>query len=379
MAADLYLGLMSGTSMDGLDMVVVAFEEHQIELLHHRQCPLPDELVERLSLLCQPQTLADELHHYALADRAFAEFCAAAVNQFLADLQLAHTDICAIGSHGQTVRHAPSAQPSYTLQLGDANTLAALTGIAVVADFRRKDIALGGQGAPLVPAFHQALFSSSEQPRAILNLGGIANVTWLPGPATGVMGFDTGPANTLLDGWFRRCHPEAPDSFDSHGAFAAQGKVQQDLLDHCLADDYFAKPPPKSTGRDDFNLTWLATRAQLTGNQLSEFNPADVQATLIELTARSVAQAINSWLPNLPETLFVCGGGAYNPLLMSALTAALPQCHWHSTAVLGVNPQHVEAMAFAWLARCYLKKQPGNLPAVTGASRPTVLGGLFLP
>ncbi|RWU09020.1 anhydro-N-acetylmuramic acid kinase [Pseudidiomarina gelatinasegens] len=370
---ELYLGLMSGTSMDGLDVVLVEFDGEQPELLSHQHFPLPDNLQQQLHQLCQPG--ADELDLWGSADRLFGMFSAQCVTEFLRHINVSPNAIKAIGSHGQTVRHQPDAKPHYTLQLGDPNTIAALTGIPVVADFRRKDIALGGQGAPLVPAFHQAIFSSFDESRVILNLGGIANITWLPGTPAGVTGFDTGPANTLMDRWFKACHPEHSDEFDRHGAFAAKGAVLDDVLEKLVADSYFSRPPPKSTGRDDFNLEWLRSHVK----NLDSYQPEDIQATLVALTAHTVADAISQWLPEPPETIFVAGGGAYNPILMSALKSALPHRGWHATSVLGVSPQHVEAMAFAWLARCYMQRTPGNLPAVTGASRPTVLGGLYLP
>jgi len=370
---DLYLGLMSGTSMDGLDIALVEFSDNLPELVSHQQFELPDALQEKLHNLCDEQP--NELHHWGELDREFAIFCADCVLEFLNRRNLSATAITAIGSHGQTVRHQPEGQFAYTLQLGDPNTLAALTGIAVVADFRRKDIALGGQGAPLVPAFHHAVFSSLKESRVILNLGGIANITWLPGTPTGVTGFDTGPANTLMDRWFKACHPDHVDDFDRHGAFAAHGDVKHEVLEQLLEDPYFSRPPPKSTGRDVFNLDWLQERI----GDLDNYSRADIQATLVAFTARTVADAIQQWLPEQPDTIFVCGGGAYNPILMSALKAALPGAQWHATSVLGMAPQHVEAMAFAWLAYSYIHRKPGNLPAVTGASRPTILGGLFLP
>jgi len=371
---ELYLGLMSGTSMDGLDVVLVEFDAmQQPELLQHRHYPIDDQLQQQLHTLCDPAP--NELHQWAIAERLFAEYCAESVNHFLRHFNISPSAITAIGSHGQTVRHQPDHSPSYTLQLGDPNTLATLTGIPVIADFRRKDIALGGQGAPLVPAFHQAIFSSFDESRVILNLGGIANITWLPGTSAGVTGFDTGPANTLLDRWFKTCHPDHEDDFDRHGAFAARGRVLDEVLEKLLRDEYFKRRPPKSTGRDDFNLKWLEEHL----GDLSQFVPADLQATLVELTAHTVTHAIKEWLPERPETIFVAGGGAYNPILMSVLKSKLPHCGWHATSVLGVAPQHVEAMAFAWLARCYMQRVPGNLPAVTGASRPAILGGLYLP
>ena len=369
-----YVGLMSGTSMDGLDAVLVEFKQQRPHFLAHYSEPLPSQLAEHLHQLCS--TSQHELHQYAQTDRDFAYYAAGVVAQLLQQQQLRPDQIVAIGSHGQTIRHQPFAQPSYTLQLGDPNTLAAATGIAVVADFRRKDIALGGQGAPLVPAFHQAIFADSQHSRVILNLGGIANITVLPGSPEQVLGYDTGPANTLLDQWFCYCHPHASDCFDRDGAFAAQGVVQEPLLQRLLRAEFFQRPAPKSTGRDDFNLAWL--QQHLSGHE----SAADVQATLVELTAVSVAMAITEQLKALQaplESVFVCGGGVYNPRLMAALQHHLPQLRMLSTAQLGVQPQHVEAMAFAWLAYCFMHRLPASLPAVTGASRRAVLGGLFVP
>lgn len=369
-----YVGLMSGTSMDGLDAVLVDFSTDQPRFIAHVQQPIPAQLAQRLHQLCHPS--ANELHDFAEADREFAHYSAAVVHQLLQQQQLTPAQIVAIGSHGQTIRHRPDGQPSYTLQLGDPNTLASLTEIAVVADFRRKDIALGGQGAPLVPAFHQAVFASAQAPRVILNLGGIANITFLPGAAEQVLGFDTGPANTLLDQWFRYCFADAATGFDEGGRFARQGQVIPTLLARLLDAEFFQRQGPKSTGRDDFHLAWLLQ--QLQGDEA----PADVQATLVELSAVTVAAAIQQ-LPGAAEqpvqTVFVCGGGVYNPVLMAALQRQLPAQQLRSTAELGVQPQHVEAMAFAWLAYCYMQRLPANLPAVTGASRRAVLGGLYLP
>lgn len=371
----LFIGLMSGTSMDGLDAVLVKIpsDSGQPELLGHCHQSFPASLSQQLHGLCRTQD--NELHQWATADQRFAKLSADIVNQLLHENDLSAQAVRAIGSHGQTIRHQPDAKPAYTLQLGDPNQLAALTGIPVVADFRRKDIALGGQGAPLVPAFHHALFASQAAPRAVLNLGGIANITWLPGTEEGVLGFDTGPANTLLDQWYQRSYPDSLSEYDTNGELAGAGKVNAQLLEKLLAAPYFHKAPPKSTGRDDFNLNWLE-------QQLGDpdgFDEADIQATLVELTAASVARAIKEWLPARPETVYVAGGGAFNPVLMEALARNLPECDWQSTQALGVHPQHLEAMAFAWLAQRYMLRLPGNLPAVTGASRPAVLGGLYLP
>lgn len=372
MAHNYYIGLMSGTSMDGLDVALVAFShERGPQLVATHQHDLPAPLRAEMEALCQPSD--GDLDRAARVDQLFAEVCAEAVAEILQQQQLRAEDITAIGSHGQTLRHQPNATPAYTIQIGDANLLAVRTGINVVADFRRKDIALGGQGAPLVPAFHQYLFASNEAPRAILNLGGIANITWLPGSDDQVSGFDTGPANTLLDNWFRHCHPEQVFGFDKNGQFAASGKCRPDLLEALLADPYFHKRPPKSTGRDDFHVQWLLQRFPT----ISKLPPADVQQTLQHLTAASIANACRAYLPTLPETLFVCGGGALNADLLRVCRDYLPEVNWRSTAALDVAPEWVEAMAFAWLAWCHVNGRTGNLPAVTGASRPAILGALF--
>lgn len=367
-----YIGLMSGTSMDGLDTVLVNFsDDSSPQLVASHQHSLPSSLRSLLEGLCTPGE--HEIHKMATADQLFAELSAEAVYELLRKAGVPATEVIAIGSHGQTIRHQPTAEPAYTIQIGNPSLLAVLTGIDVVADFRRKDMALGGQGAPLVPAFHHHVFASPESPRAILNLGGIANLTWLPGTAEGVSGFDSGPANTLLDTWYLHCHPQPDFGFDKYGQFAATGQCIPTLLEALLSDPYFAKQPPKSTGRDDFHLPWLQQRQPT----IFELNPADVQQTLQHLTAASVANACRDFLPQLPEALYVCGGGALNNDLMRVCRDYLPEVKWQSTEVLGIAPQWVEGMAFAWLAHCYKHQQAGNLPAVTGARRLAVLGGLF--
>ncbi|HET6397787.1 MAG TPA: anhydro-N-acetylmuramic acid kinase, partial [Pseudoxanthomonas sp.] len=268
-----------------------------------------------------------------------------------------------IGSHGQTVRHRPGGEAPFTLQIGDGNVIAERSGIATVADFRRRDVAAGGHGAPLVPAFHAALLHSESEDRAVLNLGGIGNYTLLPrqGP---VRGFDTGPANALLDAW---CQRHTGAAFDADGAFAAGGTVDEALLARLLDEPWFALPPPKSTGREQFHLDWV--QARLRGGE----SPADVQATLLELSAATAADALRAHQPRTARVL-ACGGGVRNPVLMRRLAARLPGVAVESTAAHGLDPDFVEAMAFAWLARQTLAGLPGNLPAVTGARGPRVLG-----
>jgi anhydro-N-acetylmuramic acid kinase len=293
---------------------------------------------------------------------AFAE----AANALIHSAGIARAHITAIGSHGQTLRHRPHGDAPFTLQLGDANVIAERTGVQVIADFRRRDVAAGGHGAPLVPAFHAAVLHSAQEDRAVLNLGGIANVTLLPAQGT-VRGFDTGPANGLMDAW---CLRHCGHAYDAGGAFAAGGRVDAALLARLLAEPWFAAPPPKSTGRDHFHLAWV--EAALAGHEA----PADVQATLLALTARTVADALRATQPHT-QRVIVCGGGVHNPLLLAALVEALPAAVVAPSSVHGLDPDYMEAMAFAWLAREHLAGRPGNLPAVTGAAGLRVLGARY--
>ncbi|WP_429178953.1 anhydro-N-acetylmuramic acid kinase [Aeromonas salmonicida] len=361
-----YIGLMSGTSMDGIDAVLVMMDgdELRVEAAISHPWPTARELHE----LCTPSD--NEIDRMGVADNLVAREFATATHALLAKAGLTPKDIRAIGSHGQTIRHRP--QLGFTLQIGNAALLAALTGIDVIADFRTMDMALGGQGAPLVPAFHQALFAKPGALRVVLNLGGIANISVLPGNAGGVYGFDTGPANTLLDGWYRRHQPDG-GNYDAGGQWAASGQLIPSLLAKLLAHPYFAAPAPKSTGREMFTLDWLD--GELAG---SAYAPVDVQRTLQALTCHSIARQ----LPALDEAqsrpeLFVCGGGAHNAPLLSELANLLPGWRIASTFDLGLAPDWVEGAAFAWLAQRFIHRQPGNLPAVTGASRPAVLGALY--
>ena len=294
----------------------------------------------------------------AFADAALA---------LLQDAGVPRGRVRAIGSHGQTIRHRPQADPPFTWQLGDGNVIAERSGIDTVADFRRRDVAAGGQGAPLMPAFHAALLGSPQEDRAVLNLGGIANFTLLPVGGK-VRGFDTGPANALMDAW---CERHTGRAYDADGAFAASGQVDAALLARLLAEPWFALPPPKSTGREHFHLDWLQARIGET-----VLPPADVQATLLDLTARTVADALQMTQPDT-RLVLVCGGGVRNAVLMARLAAYLPQAIVESTAMHGLEPDYVEAMGFAWLARETLAGRPGNLPAVTGASGRRILGTVF--
>lgn len=364
--AEYYVGLMSGTSMDALDAVLVDFEGEQSQLKASLSRPLPEGLRNTLSSLTSPA--GNEVERSAQADHWLGRFSAETVGQLLHQAAIDAGQIRAIGSHGQTIRHAPDASPPYTVQIGDGNTIAQLSGITTVADFRRRDMVVGGQGAPLVPAFHSALYRSEQEERVVLNLGGMANISILPADKRlPVRGFDTGPGNVLLDSW---CLRQRSKAYDSNGDWAASGTVIPALLQRLAEDPYFQRPPPKSTGREYFNLDWLLNRLP------SEAAPADIQATLSELTASTVADAVKHYSPEC-EKLIVCGGGAYNTDLMRRLETILPRITVSSSTKTGIEPRWLEAMAFAWLARQTLHRLTGNLPAVTGASEAVILGAIY--
>ena len=358
----LYVGLMSGTSLDGVDGVLVDITANNpVRLRGHRHEALVDSLRDELLALNMPG--ADELHRAALAAQGISHAYASVVNALLFDTGTVARDVRAIGAHGQTVRHRPDA--GYTSQLLGGALLAELTGIDVVCDLRSRDVAAGGQGAPLAPGFHVAVFGDVSQTRAVLNLGGISNLTLLA-PGQPVIGFDCGPANALLDGWCQR-HLQQP--FDAEGRWAASGRVHAPLLAALLAEPYFDLPPPKSTGRDLFHLAWLDAKA--TG-----LAPVDVQATLAALSIESVARDLERHAPKT-SALFVCGGGARNAHLMRGLAHRLPRVRVTTTDELGVPVDQVEGAAFAWLAHRFVERQPGNLPEVTGARGPRLLGALY--
>ncbi len=364
---ELFVGVLSGTSVDAVDVALVRFAP-AVELLATHTLAYPPELRAELLALAVPGE--NEIDRLGSADVAVGRHFARAVNELLAAQPGARELVRAIGSHGQTVRHRPKATLPFTLQIGDPNVIATETRLPVVGDFRRKDMALGGQGAPLVPAFHEAVFRHTGEARAVVNIGGIANLTALPAdPGAPVLGFDTGPGNTLLDAWCRR---QLGAPLDRDGRFAASGRVQEKLLAACLADEFFARPAPKSTGPEHFSPAWLEMR-------VAGYAPADVQATLVALTAQSIADAVRATLGGDGVGVFVCGGGARNPVLMRALQERLPECSVDTTAVLGVDPAWVEALAFAWLALRRVRGESGNCVAVTGARRAAVLGGLWLP
>lgn len=358
----LYVGLMSGTSLDGVDAVLVRFSREGQETLATHYLPYPETIRQEALALSTPG--ADELHRSSQLANQLAQLYATATEQLLKQAKLSAQDVSALGCHGQTLRHQPAA--GYSLQLNNPSLLAELCGIPVIADFRNRDIAAGGQGAPLVPAFHAALFHDTQRHRILLNLGGIANLTNLRhGYPT--QGFDCGPANILLDAWIEQIQGEP---YDRNGTWAASGQVLPELLNSLLDHPFFDSPPPKSCGREEFNLPWLQSR--LSGNE----QPADVQATLLQLTALSSANAVMRWC-GVPDELFVCGGGAHNKALLHRLAEALPETTIATTADLGIPPDWVEAVAFAWLARQHMLNRPGNLPEVTGARGLRVLGARY--
>lgn len=363
-----YIGLMSGTSVDAIDAVLCNIDEssaNPIQLLQSKSLPFPNLVQQQLHSISKAEYTHDPIEEMALLDRELGELFAEAVDDLLKGSEYSKDDIIAIGSHGQTIRHRPDAYHPFTIQIGNPHSIAARTGITTVADFRTRDMVYGGQGAPLVPAFHQAIFHDPQQDRIIVNLGGIANITYLPVKGE-VLGYDTGPANTLMDQWIT-LHKNK--SYDENGAWAQQGQVLPELLKELLSDPYFSQPYPKSTGREHFNLSWLQQFS------IDQFKPQDVQATLLELTAQTVSQAI---LKHTTEaTIILCGGGAYNPLLQQRLQSHLKNLKVQNSLDFGVAPDWVEAMAFAWLAHQCLNKQPGNLPAVTGAKQSAILGAIY--
>jgi anhydro-N-acetylmuramic acid kinase len=361
-AAPLFVGLMSGTSLDGIDAVLVDLSGSLPRTCATFWQPYGAD-IRRQAL--QLQAVGnDEIRAAALLSNQLAHCYAQAVRELLATAGTDPAQVAAIGCHGQTIRHQPAG--GYTVQLNNPALLAELTGIAVIADFRSRDVAAGGQGAPLVPAFHAAVFGDPKQHRVILNIGGIANLTDLK-PGNPVRGFDCGPGNLLMDAWIER-HKGL--RYDEAGNWARQGRVIARLLNRLHADAYFSAGPPKSCGRDEFNMTWL--EGHLTGDEA----PVDVQATLLELSALSAARAIDQWCGN-PVEIFVCGGGTRNDALMARLQELLPDCRVAGTDSLGQPADWVEAVAFAWLASRTLRGEAGNLPEVTGARGPRVLGAIY--
>lgn len=365
--SEIYIGLMSGTSMDAIDGVLVDFSQGMRLLASHSE-PLQEPLRQEIAALCTSGI--DEIERMGRLDTELGHRFAGVALAVLAASGLDAGRVRAIGSHGQTIRHRPRCEAPFTLQIADPNIIAERCGIPVIADFRRRDMAAGGQGAPLVPAFHAGVFGGGASHRVILNLGGIANITILPAGQPGsVRGHDTGPANILMDAW---CQSHRGRPYDANGEWAASGTVQPDLLARLLAWPYFHRQPPKSTGREEFSLEWLRGQLDALGQPVPE---ANVQATLLELTATTVADGIRG--TGLPGgEILLCGGGAFNSSLWRRLQQLLPEWTLRSTADFGLAPTWVEATAFAWLARQTILGLPGNLPAVTGATGPRVLGSL---
>lgn len=366
-AQQYFIGLMSGTSMDGIDAALVGFSDAGMQLKATHQHPWPASLQQQLKALTRSPCIS--LHSFGQADSECGEQFALASLALLQKAGLASDQIEAIGSHGQTLYHSPDSSPAFTIQIGDPNQIAQLTGITTIADFRRRDIAAGGQGAPLVPAFHQAIFQQQDSVRVILNIGGISNITLLPDRQQPVIGFDTGPGNCLLDYWINKHSAQA---YDEDGVWAASGSLHRLLLDALLEDDYFRQQPPKSTGTEYFSPHWLEHKL----NRLPPISAADVQATLVALTANSIGDMIKRHAAGCNSVL-VCGGGVHNDYLMQQIGEQLSGISVASTETAGVDPDWVEAQAFAWLARETLARRPGNLPSATGASQPVILGGIY--
>lgn len=364
----IYIGVMSGTSLDGIDIAAITVDEstQSIDFIAAQGFALPELL--RSNILSLTQAGNNEIEKLGRVDIALGHLFADSVNHFIDDHNLQRSRIKAIGSHGQTIRHRPEA--GFTLQIGDANIIAEKSGITTVADFRRRDMACGGQGAPLVPAFHDGIFRSDAKDRVIVNIGGMANITILASATqTPLLGFDTGPGNILLDAWINKIKGH---SYDKDGAWAASGLCDQQLLHSLMDVDFFELPPPKSTGREDFNAEWLERHLPAYPSLCDE----DIQATLLELTALTITNDIKRMSLSQPE-VYVCGGGARNQTLMQRLQALLPNSVLATTHSLGLHPDWVEASAFAWLAYRTLTNQSGNTPAVTGATKHTVLGAIY--
>ncbi len=369
MTAQRYIGLISGTSIDGIDCALCEIEGDHTRLLYSYAAPIASTLKADIEAISHPGD--NEIDRLGELDRQLGKLFGEAALTLLEQSGYKPQDITAIGSHGQTVRHRPPSsgyQNGFTVQIGDPNTIAELTGITTVADFRRRDIAAGGEGAPLAPLFHQVAFGKADTVRAIVNIGGFANISLLNSGEL-VCGFDSGPGNHLLDAWIAE-HLEQP--YDTNGAWAASGSLSDALLHSFLTDPYFKQQGIRSTGKEAFNRTWLQGHL----SKFPKLPPEDVQCTLAELTATSIAKAVGEQKPQAKE-LYICGGGAHNSYLLARIQAHLPDARLTSTEALGVHPDWVEAAAFAWLAHRTLQRQAGNAPQVTGAAGTRVLGGVF--
>lgn len=364
---NLHIGIMSGTSMDGIDAVLVDFSNGKVNVIQKHSEDFPIHLKEKLDQLVK--TFQTDLLTLGEIDHQLALCYAKTVHHLIKKAGIHRSKIKAIGCHGQTVFHSPSSNYPFTMQLGDGNLIAAKTGITTVTDFRRMDMAVGGNGAPLAPGFHQAFLNSDKEKRGILNLGGIANLTITANQDTDVIGLDSGPANCLMDSWIYKIKNE---KFDNGGNWAKSGKIIPDLLDRMLKEEYFQKPAPKSTGRELFNLNWLNKHLK----RLPTYQNADVQSTLLELTAITVSHSVIKSTPQI-DAIYTCGGGAYNNYLLERLQYHMPNIKISTTDELGISVQLVESIAFAWLAMQRINNQPGNLPSVTGASQHVLLGAIY--
>ncbi|MGH8659101.1 MAG: anhydro-N-acetylmuramic acid kinase [Gammaproteobacteria bacterium] len=368
----IFIGLMSGTSIDAIDAALVEFEGNNTRLIRYLELPFPSDLQQALATF-QTANATLSLNTFSQLHIRVGKLFAEAALQVLKQAAIRRDEVTAIGSHGQTIYHKPYPPCPCSIQIGDPNTIAQATGITTVADFRGMDIAAGGQGAPLTPAFHQAHFHDTSMDRVVLNIGGIANISVLPADAAKpVLGFDVGPGNALLDDW-ARLHLGTP--IDEDGRWSKKGRPCQDALNNMLEDPFFQAPAPKSTGREYFNLDWLSS---VLGRTYSHLSPEDIQATLVSLTCRAIRTAITQYAPSAGE-LLVCGGGAHNPALMQELAASLPELNIAPTSEKGLPPSSVEAVAFAWLAKQRIAGKPGNLPSVTGADRAVLLGAVYQP
>jgi len=359
-----FIGLLSGTSMDAVDAAIVDFSASKPKLVAYHSEAIPEPLREKTRLLCVPGE--NEINRFGEADIEWGRLFAQATENLLKLANISSKEIVAIGSHGQTIRHHPTANLPFTLQIGDPNTIAALTQITTIADFRRMDMAQGGQGAPLAPAFHRYLFQNPEHDTMIVNIGGIANITYLPAdPQSKTIGFDTGPGNNLMDAWCRQ-HINRP--FDEDGQWAMQGQVNETLLARLLSDPYFSQQPPKSTGPEYFHLAWLD----------STIAAVDTQRTLLELTAQTIANAARELVRTSYCEILLCGGGARNTALVTKIQSLLGnKFHVHLTDDIGVPSEWLEAMLFAWLAKLRLEECPLDLSSITGSRQPVLLGGVF--
>ncbi len=361
-----YVGVMSGTSVDGLDIAVLDLSAGAPRIAQSTTVALPPDLGTALVALTSAGD--DEIARAGTCDAALGEFIGQAVLACLECWRISPHDIRAIGCHGQTIRHSPDTTPPFTLQIGDPNRVAETTGIDTVADLRRRDMAAGGEGAPLTPLFHDALFRDAERHRIVVNIGGIANATMLPAASDSILGFDTGPGNALLDAWIRHCRGEP---YDRDGAWASQGSVAPKLLETLRGDGFVSRPPPKSTGKEFYNLDYVSR-----ASTPFDYPPEDVQATLLEFTAWSIATAVERWGPGTGDVV-TCGGGRHNHALINRLAASLPGYGIFRSDDLDVDGDGLEAAAFAWFAHRTLAGQPSNVPAVTGAKGPRVLGAIY--